>query len=1034
MTAPANQPLEITHYLTSGGAIMASATDVIEVGEADQLDEYIGDAVNINFQEDASSRQDSAPKVVMIKHTVEFQRPFAKEGRVSGKFKLLAYVQDDATGETLAATQEFDAKACGPKPKLTWSLESAKPGDRVDLDLESFPEAVCGLSIVDKSVDLVPNANKVNADKLQKLKEKVLKARIVNDKVPGEKCQDARLLFKAFEKLGLYVLSDQLQENTKCDSLIDVTNLKDRDDDPPQYFDGPVALAEAAPVGFGGGADYADEGVREDDSVAFSAASPVVRFKGGPPPPPTAGNAIEDEEQEEVEAPTLDIRNYFPETWLFELVDADADGKYKMEANAPHTITTWLAEAVCSHEDAGLTVVDMPSKLLVAQDFFVDLKVPFSTKRGEILQLNVTAFNRKSTRSLPLRLTVHESDEYKSGESNYDVCLEASGNAGKTFMVKMKELNEVNITVEAAIVDDIPNCDPAGEAVGFADTLQKPVQVRPEGYPVEKVESEFACRKDNDTEAVIKLPNLDLPSDDELVQGSARAWLMVTGDIMAPAMANLDKLVKMPYGCGEQNMISMVPNIYVVDYLEGTGADKAKAKLIEKAKKYMKKGYDRQNNNYRHADGSYSVWGPRDENAEGSMWLTAFVIKAFNQASSHIDIDAGLMAKSMAWVKERQDSSTGCFKPEGYNIHSEFKGSEVTLTASILISMLENINKEDAVENKQAIEAAMRCLKSNINDKDLYTKSLVTYALTLRGGDSATEAVEKLNELLEVANTNTSGKLYWKTPSVTSYIVSKDVEMTSYNVLSLVKQNKLPEALKAIKWLATQRNSRGGFKSTQDTMIALQAITEYSLRVSKQPNDISMTADIAGTNVEFQITEENELLLQRQKIDMGDSGDDVKVEANVNGGGCYMIQTVLRYNLQRSPDQEAFNLTVTQDAEGKINFCAQYTGAKAETNMVVLELELLSGYAPKMFTLDALKDSVADMPVKKFEYDEKKNSVALYFNSVPKDKLGCGEFMVTMESVVEELKPAIAKIYDYYDQKDVVSTEYFVEAPEVIEE
>lgn len=66
---------------------------------------------------------------------------------------------------------------------------------------------------------------------------------------------------------------------------------------------------------------------------------------------------------------------------------------------------------------------------------------------------------------------------------------------------------------------------------------------------------------------------------------------------MAPSMNNLDKLVQMPHGCGEQNMISMVPNIYVVKYLEGTGQDKPE--LISKAKKFMKSGYGRQNDNYR---------------------------------------------------------------------------------------------------------------------------------------------------------------------------------------------------------------------------------------------------------------------------------------------------------------------------------------------------------------------------------------------------------------------------------------------------
>jgi hypothetical protein len=45
----------------------------------------------------------------------------------------------------------------------------------------------------------------------------------------------------------------------------------------------------------------------------------------------------------------------------------------------------------------------------------------------------------------------------------------------------------------------------------------------------------------------------------------------VTGDILAPALSNLDGLVTLPTGCGEQNMITLVPNIFLLEYLNGTG-------------------------------------------------------------------------------------------------------------------------------------------------------------------------------------------------------------------------------------------------------------------------------------------------------------------------------------------------------------------------------------------------------------------------------------------------------------------------------
>lgn len=42
----------------------------------------------------------------------------------------------------------------------------------------------------------------------------------------------------------------------------------------------------------------------------------------------------------------------------------------------------------------------------------------------------------------------------------------------------------------------------------------------------------------------------------------------LSGDIMGPILSNLDKLVQMPYGCGEQNMLNFVPNIVVLRYLK----------------------------------------------------------------------------------------------------------------------------------------------------------------------------------------------------------------------------------------------------------------------------------------------------------------------------------------------------------------------------------------------------------------------------------------------------------------------------------
>ena len=129
--------------------------------------------------------------------------------------------------------------------------------------------------------------------------------------------------------------------------------------------------------------------------------------------------------------------------------------------------------------------------------------------------------------------------------------------------------------------------------------------------------------------------------------------------------------VRMPTGCGEQNMIGLVPNIYLLNYLNGT--NQKNEELERKAKEYMKIGYKRQAN-YRHQSGAYSVWGEKGGvKKEGSSWLTAFVVKSFSEAAQYIEVDRKSLQKSVDWLMRGQ-LENGCFPKRGYVYSSFLKG------------------------------------------------------------------------------------------------------------------------------------------------------------------------------------------------------------------------------------------------------------------------------------------------------------------------------------------------------------------------
>lgn len=63
---------------------------------------------------------------------------------------------------------------------------------------------------------------------------------------------------------------------------------------------------------------------------------------------------------------------------------------------------------------------------------------------------------------------------------------------------------------------------------------------------------------------------------------------LLPGDLMGPTISGLDSLLKMPTGCGEQNMLTLAPDVYVTDYL--MSVNQLTSDIKAKALSYMESG------------------------------------------------------------------------------------------------------------------------------------------------------------------------------------------------------------------------------------------------------------------------------------------------------------------------------------------------------------------------------------------------------------------------------------------------------------
>uniref|UniRef100_A0A667Y5Q2 CD109 molecule n=1 Tax=Myripristis murdjan TaxID=586833 RepID=A0A667Y5Q2_9TELE len=472
----------------------------------------------------------------------------------------------------------------------------------------------------------------------------------------------------------------------------------------------------------------------------------------------------------------------FPETWL-------KTCPISINLTVPDSITTWSATAFVVSESLGLGVVETPAELTVFQDFFLSLNLPAYIVRGEELVLEVLLFNYLP-QDLEVMVIVAESDTFQFVFPDNEALSMASV---RRLSVPSQGAASVLIPIKPLVLGEIPVSVKAVSSAA-SDAVRRAVLVKPEGVEQWFSTSLFLELAPPET-SLSRDITFTFPAD--VVAGSERAHVTAVGDILAPSIAGLGSLVRMPYGCGEQNMINFAPNIYVLRYLTATG----QADVFLKSLSWSSPGYERQLS-FQRADGSFSAFG--DSDPSGSSWLSAFVLRCFLQARSFVFIQQEVVQRAAAWLAAQQGAD-GSFEEPGRVIHTALQGGldgPVALTAYVLIDRY-------ASQVSEALMFLETRLALSISSN--YSLSLLSYALALAGSSSANAAVSELIGRADVRD----GVPFWSSLdaglSASWQPRSADIEMASYVLLALHELGNITANLGLVKWLSRQRNDLGGY-------------------------------------------------------------------------------------------------------------------------------------------------------------------------------------------------------------------------------
>ncbi|NXA40224.1 CD109 protein, partial [Eudromia elegans] len=704
------------------------------------------------------------------------------------------------------------------------------------------------------------------------------------------------------------------------------------------------------------------------------------------------------------------VRTRFPETWLWIDTNTRSDMNATLEVTVPDTITSWIASAFVISEKGGLGLTTAAAELEAFQPFFIFLNIPYAVTRGEQFILEVNIFNYlKEEAEVTVYLDMNDAFEITltSNEINYTANQQSvfvPSEDGKTvqFSIKPKELGEIPIKVTAI-------------SSAASDAIIQKVLVKAEGLEQVYSQTVLLDLTGNNLQTLSKMLDFNFPSD--VVSGSERVQVTVIGDILGPSINGLESLIKMPYGCGEQNMINFAPNVYVLQYL--TKTRQLREDIKSKAVSFMRKGYQRELL-FQRDDGSFSAFGNAD--SSGSTWLTAFVLRCFLQARPFIDIDANVLVDTANWLVQHQKLN-GEFQEPGKVIQSDLRGGNdnpVALTAYIMSSLLEFPDKQHIDVIRRAANFLEDKLEEGISDN--YTLALVTYALSWAKSTKAKEALNILNQRAE----HQDQFRFWITPA--SEISDSwqpqaiDIELEAYALLSHFHQNRLAEGIPVMKWLSQQRNHHGGFSSTQDTVVALQALSLFAsiTATSKTEIDVTVTAPTLKTPEIFSIDTQNRFLLQTKELA---PVQPMTVTVSADGIGFAIFQLNVIYNtkhtdqrLKSVQNQDAFDLNVdVKDNKDDINHltvnvCTRYlaSGAASGSGMALMEVGLLNGFSvsPDFIPLDK--------KIKKMEKDNGK--VNLYLDSLNETQV-CVDIPAVRDFKVANTQGASVTIVDYYEPR-----------------
>ncbi|XP_077309932.1 ovostatin-like [Lithobates pipiens] len=689
---------------------------------------------------------------------------------------------------------------------------------------------------------------------------------------------------------------------------------------------------------------------------------PAMEFSGRPmiladiPPAATTTHVPDGATSETTMTTMTTMRTYFPEVWFFGITYVGESGTIS-NLEVPGTITKWKSDVVCLSNGTGFGMTKYPANFTSFQKMFVDLSLPDSIVRGEIMLLVGSVANYMN-KCAKVCVTLQSSAKYTAEPVHTDSvkCVCSQERVSYSWKINATSIGVANVSVTAETIHIGASCEGPADPnePNRKDTIVRSFTVEPEGIRQEVTKTDFVCVKGSNSFVEVTIN----PSG-RIVPGSMFAKVQVIGDMLGRALTNPADLIVEPTGCGEQNLATLMPIVRAMEFLNLTG--RLTEEIRQRAVQYMANGYVRQMR-YRNYDGSFSAFG--QGRSEPSGWLTVLALKTLWNIRPYTFVDENILKQGIIFLERLQNLNTGGFRPVGTLFNSGLKGGaddDVGFTCAVVIFMAQMAY----ASSPSLLRPALSYLDAaSQKDQSVYNYAMLYNAFRVSGN---VERANAMRAKLKTLAINEGDTLHWqrnqRPEQQTSYLFSPrvpsaELELTAIVLKgmaygessSTVSAKDLNEMTKISNFLVRQQNIHGSYSTTSDTMAVLDAQCSYGALVYQKNATNTVQLKYRDKVIrQFSVDKSSRILLQSEVLQQVPGNYSMVV----SGNGCVLLQTGVEFNVPLKQKNSAFSLSVTtfpdncQNGVAYLVDCqvnASYHGIQNKSNMAVIDIPLLSGY------------------------------------------------------------------------------------------